>query len=63
MFCYFYIDARLWMNAQIAKTKDDSLFIQIPGECKTVPNDNLLGNQCLEWTICLHIQTPALKFS
>lgn len=64
MICYFCFDARIWMNDQISRTKDDFLFIQgIAGESKTVPSDNLLGNQCLEWTICLHIQTPALKFS
>lgn len=37
------------MNDQISRTKDDFLLIQgIAGESKTVPSDNLLGNQCLE---------------
>lgn len=53
----------VWMNAQITRTKENSLFIQIVGESKMIPNDTLLGNQCLEWTICLHMQTTALKFS
>lgn len=48
MFCSFYRDARVWMNAQITRSKDDSLFVRISRESKMVPNDNILGNQCLE---------------
>ena len=32
MFCSFYGDARVWVNAQIIRSKDDSSFNQIAGD-------------------------------
>lgn len=62
-FWVVYLDARVWMNAQITRAKQKCLVYSNSSRKQDGTKYNILGNQCLEWTICLHPQTPALKFS